>query len=117
MSSHDLYSVLGVSEDAEPQDIKRAYYALVRLHPPEKDPEGFRRIKEAYDTLSSAEARADYDATRHYGDEIEALMDEGRELMESEDWSEAARCFKKVVALMPTSDSAWNQLGLCYAYD
>ncbi len=45
------YEVLGLAEGAGEQEIKRAYFRLVRQHSPEKDPEGFRRIREAYEAL------------------------------------------------------------------
>ena len=47
------YAALGLEEGASEQDIKRAYFQLVRQHSPEKDPEGFRKIREAYEALRS----------------------------------------------------------------
>lgn len=63
MSEHpkeNPYEVLGVKRDASETEIKRAYFALVRDHPPERDPEGFKRIRAAYERLRGAErARTD----------------------------------------------------------
>ncbi len=50
----DCYQTLGVSRDASPAEIKKAYFRLVREHSPEKDPEGFQKIRAAYEEISTA---------------------------------------------------------------
>lgn len=51
------YEVLGISETASSAVIRRAYLEKVRLHPPEKDPEGFKIVRRAYDQLKDAAER------------------------------------------------------------
>lgn len=46
------YQILGLSEGAEQKEIKRAYFKLVRQYSPEKDPERFQQIREAYERLT-----------------------------------------------------------------
>jgi molecular chaperone DnaJ len=66
----DLYSVLGVAEDADDQTIRRAYRKLAReLHPDTHpdDPDAGERFKEvtaAYDVIGDAAKRAEYDEFR-----------------------------------------------------
>lgn len=55
------YAVLGLPREASPADIRKAYYDLVRRHPPERDPEGFRRVRAAYEALRTHSARANTD--------------------------------------------------------
>lgn len=55
------YEVLGLQRDAGEAEIKRAYFQLVRQHPPERDPEGFKRIRSAYEKLKNTEQRAGTD--------------------------------------------------------
>ena len=55
------YKVLGVNRNATETEIKQAYFALVREHPPERDPEGFKRIRAAYEKLKAGGERAETD--------------------------------------------------------
>ncbi len=48
------YEILGVKQGAAQTEIKKAYFSLVRQHSPEKDPEKFREIREAYEHLKDA---------------------------------------------------------------
>ena len=63
----DLYQVLGVSKDADAQEIKRAYRTLAKAHHPDRNPddpeaeERFKKISTAYEVLSDDQKRAAYD--------------------------------------------------------
>lgn len=59
----DYYSVLGVSNNATQDEIKKAYRKLAMETHPDKggDKENFQRIQEAYDVLGNQEKRAQYD--------------------------------------------------------
>jgi curved DNA-binding protein CbpA len=57
----DPYAVLKVSRTAPPDEIKQAYFAQVRLYPPEREPDAFKRIRAAYDRLRTPENRLETD--------------------------------------------------------
>lgn len=58
----DLYEQLGIDQSASQHDVKRAYFRLVRQFTPEKDPETFMKIRQAYETLYDEAKRTVYDA-------------------------------------------------------
>lgn len=57
----DPYTALGLPRTATAAEIKQAYFTLVRTHPPERDPEMFKRIRSAYERLRDPERRAETD--------------------------------------------------------
>jgi curved DNA-binding protein CbpA len=57
------YEILAIKTGATPGEIRKAYLLKVREFPPERDPEGFKRIRQAYDLLKDAEARKKLDLT------------------------------------------------------
>ncbi len=113
----NYYQVLGIEMDAGEKEIKRAYMKMLRKHPPEKDEEGFKKIREAYETLSNHKSRAEYDAILKYKDEIEEYMIYGQVAIEEENFMEAVKYFKKILVIEPSLSYARNMLGLAFSYN
>jgi molecular chaperone DnaJ len=64
--ARDYYDILGVSRDADPETLKRAYRRLARKYHPDvnKDAgaeEAFKEINRAYEVLSEPEVKSRYD--------------------------------------------------------
>jgi curved DNA-binding protein len=60
----NYYETLSVSKDATPEEIKKSYRKLVKEHHPDKtggDDSQFKKISEAYETLSDPVKKEQYD--------------------------------------------------------
>jgi len=66
----DYYELLGVSESATAEEIKKAFKKLAVQHHPDKkggNKEKFQEINEAYQTLGDEQKRQQYDMYRKSG--------------------------------------------------
>jgi curved DNA-binding protein CbpA len=53
----DPEAVLGVGRNAGDEEIRAAYVRKVKEHPPDRSPEEFERIRDAYDSLRDPRRR------------------------------------------------------------
>ena len=53
----DAREMLGIPLSAGEEEIRAAYLAKVKEHPPERSPEQFERIRDAYETLRDPRRR------------------------------------------------------------
>jgi DnaJ-class molecular chaperone len=69
--SESFYDILGVSEKASQEEIKKAYRSLSLKFHPDKNPGNqeaigkFQKISEAYENIGDPQKRQEYDATRN----------------------------------------------------
>lgn len=52
------WTELGVSRDAGDEEVRAAYLRLVKANPPDRAPEAFERIRDAYDAMRDPRRRA-----------------------------------------------------------
>lgn len=60
------YKILNVPYDADSATIRQAYLAAVKNHPPERAPEQFKKINEAYEAIKEEHLRIQ----REIGDQL-----------------------------------------------
>ena len=73
MAKRDYYEILGVAKGAAADEIKKAYRKVAMQYHPDRNPgdksaeEKFKEAAEAYEVLSDADKRAQYDRFGHAG--------------------------------------------------
>lgn len=73
MSKRDYYEILGVSKSSNAEEIKKAYRKVAMQYHPDRNPgdkaaeEKFKEAAEAYEVLSDADKKAQYDRYGHAG--------------------------------------------------
>lgn len=113
--AEDFYQRLGVADVSVPiPEIRQAYRKLLRRYPPERFPEEFKRIREAYETLSNSESRSAYD--RRPDPAADGPLQRGLRALASDDHQAAERYFKQALLLSPNTPFVRNLLGLAIAY-
>jgi DnaJ-class molecular chaperone len=71
--ANNFYNILGVSESASPDDIKKQFRKLAKQFHPDRNKGNkaaearFKELSEAYDTLSDPKKKAEYDQFLKYG--------------------------------------------------
>jgi len=111
--ANEFYQTLNVQPEATQEEIKRAYFQAVRRHPPEKEPEKFKVIRQAYETLGNPKSRQQYDTLQRHGDEISELLSQATAFMQEEEWQDAIRPLKRILLLDPEQGFVHNLLGVC----
>ena len=83
------YEILNIQHGADKAAIKRAYFAAVKKHPPDADPEGFKAVRAAYETLFDEKQRAEYDSFFNAPDSVQNELLAARELMRRNKYKQA----------------------------
>ena len=120
LDAKSFYTILGLAKTADERAIKKAYFALVRQYPPETHPEEFQKLRKAYEVLSDAETRREYDALGEldaHGDEIGAEMREAMAALDQGRWADAQKILSALVEQHPELHLAKDMLGMAYLND
>ena len=75
------FVILNIEDNADDETVRAAYVRALRHSPPDRDPEGFARIREAYETIRDAEKRLAY---RLFGPPPLAQVEDLLDLMPNE---------------------------------
>ena len=121
IQKQDYYEILGVSQDASNEEIRDAYYKLVKCYHPDVNPnadqetrakaeEIFTQITTAYETLSESDKREQYNSHEEltvlksqakYIYEAEMTFKKGITLLIQRDYAEAEKKIREAVNMNP----------------
>jgi curved DNA-binding protein CbpA len=91
----DCYKILGVAMDADNNELKRAYFSKVKIFTPEKNPEEFKRLNSAYQTLLDEKKRAKLDCYCNTPEKTKEKLLEASSLIEDGKYEEALKILSK----------------------
>lgn len=87
--TESYYKILGTTAKISNSRIKEKYIQAVKQHPPETDPEGFEKVRRAYETLKDPTKRKQYDLFRKYGSNVEDLLENAAQAIDKGDLQKA----------------------------
>ncbi len=116
--SQNHYQVLRIERTADERAIKKAYFTLIREFPPDKAPEEFKKLREAYEVLSDPVARQRFDAVdkdfQEYGDELAERLRAIEEQIKGGGDAGAQAALKALLEEHPTLTIARENLAFSY---
>jgi len=110
----DYYVRLKIGPTASQETIKAAFFSMVREYTPQRFPDEYKLIREAYDILKNPITRDDYDSRLRFGPEIESLNHQLDQAMDGKSWSKAEAVLKKLINFQPKSSLLRKRLGQVY---
>lgn len=94
------YDILGIEENADKKEIKKAYFKLIREYTPEKDPERFQEIRAAYERLmEEADHPEDIIELEFPADDefAKSMFEQIQQMISEEDYGNALKTAEKEV--------------------
>jgi tetratricopeptide (TPR) repeat protein len=110
----DYYNILNIARNATVAEIKKAYFSLVRAFPPDRHPDEFMKIREAYEVLVDENTRRQYDLVDSMPDIVKLYFKEGRNALEEGDAEKAIQLLERVVEVYPNFSVVNSLLGEAY---
>jgi curved DNA-binding protein CbpA len=111
------YEVLGVPSTAAGEEIKRAYFNMVRKYQPDRFPEEFKEIRAAYETLSDRQKRAEYDAIGELPSSVAPLFYEAQRLDHFGRHNKAAEFYQIILKSHPELDKVREEYAFSLSKD
>lgn len=71
MTMSDPYEALGLDAGSvDDEQVHAAYLRALRAHAPDQDPEGFQRVRDAYEQLRTRRARIKHELFEHQDPDV-----------------------------------------------
>lgn len=108
----DYFKELGIEMDAYEDKVKNAYFNMTKKYPPEKYPDRYRVIRDAYETLIDNSKRDEY-VLEIFDTRFKEILNAGLDLAKSEKYDLAIANFEKVLEKYPENIKVKKDLALC----
>ncbi|NMB41156.1 MAG: DnaJ domain-containing protein [Firmicutes bacterium] len=113
-TSKDYYQILGLEAGASVLEIKRAYFSQVRKYPPERFPDDFMEIRQAYELLSNEKTRQEYDSIVQLPSFVRSAFEYARQALTGGNIEIAIKLLEKLRKEYPGKSFVNSLLGEAY---
>jgi len=110
----NYYDLLEIEKTADERQIKSAYFKMVRKYTPERFPEEFKKLRAAYDTLSDAKSREEYDRANNLPSEAAFMYAQAQKARREGRKDDAINILEMVVKMFPELQLMWFELARSY---
>ena len=97
----ELYQTLELAPGAAAEEVKSAYFRLLRRFSPEKDPEQFKRIRQAYEALKDGPPETEQSFQPPEDPFAQELLEEARLCMQREELETASKFLEEALKIVP----------------
>ncbi|MGH4123525.1 MAG: DnaJ domain-containing protein [Clostridium sp.] len=97
----DYYEILNSSFDAPANEIKKAYFEMVRKYPPDRCPNEFMEIQKAYETLSNEKMKKEYDMFASMPNMIHIDFEQAKKYIEENEITKAISILEDILIREP----------------
>lgn len=95
---NSYYELLGIREDADDKEVKASYFRAVRQYPPDSDPEMFKKVRKAYETLSDRKSRGEYDQLAKLDPLQQSAYNQILLYQKAGNYDQAIKCCQEVIS-------------------
>ncbi|WP_300276154.1 J domain-containing protein [Peptacetobacter sp.] len=111
----NLYKILNININSSKKEVKARYFKLVKKYSPEKNPEKFVEIREAYEILMDSKLREEYnfklqEELEKQNMQIKKLEKEADELSLNAEYEKAIKIYKKILKINYSKESIKSKL-------
>lgn len=79
----NYYEILGIDRSATSVEIKKGYFTMVRRYSPERFPDKFMEVRNAYETLSNDKTKTEYDQVISMSNFVRSNFEHAERLLEN----------------------------------
>jgi tetratricopeptide (TPR) repeat protein len=95
------YETLEIDNTADKQQIKRAYFTLVRRYQPDRFPEEFKELRAAYETLFDETKRAEYDEISALPQTVAPLFHYAQQAFRTGRYDKSSELYRNILKIHP----------------
>lgn len=113
----NLYEVLNINKNSSEKEIKDRYMTLVRKYPPEKEPQKFAEIREAYEILCNPKQRQEHDfeleiELKKRREILKKIEEEADKALKNGNYDKAIKNYKKLLIENSNPNNIKTKLGI-----